>query len=135
MPKAKTQQYGGSFAPPLTATEIKKYEKLAKDADPQVSDYMTTLLNMVKKFSETGESKNKPKKHPSGVGTITQLEDAEVKRMWDHVPWEHDLKAMGEVFEQIDNETDKDLRDAAHHLLWFGYELTNDREPLTNDKL
>jgi hypothetical protein len=130
------KQFGGSFAPPLTDKQLDNYEDLANECDdPQVQDYMLNLVKMVRKFRETEPSKKKGTKHPSGVGTITQLEDAEIERIWDVVPWMEETKVMSEVFDRISPDDDKELRNAAHHLLWFAVELSQDREPLTNDKL
>lgn len=125
---------GGSFAPPLTAEKIEEYEKLADSSPtPEVRDGMETLLKMVKTFFQTGKSKLKGSPHPSGRGTVIKLEPEEVKRIDPVVPFRHELDALAKVFEE--HLTDKATRDAAFHLLWYGYELTADREPCTTDML
>lgn len=126
---------GGSFAPPLDEAGLVDYERLAKAAEPVVRDVMTTLIKMVRTFQETPKSKVKGQPHPSGRGMIVPLEPEEVKRIDQAVPWKHELDAMGGVFEAIDPVREKALRNAAFHLLWYGYELTNDREPPTSDTL
>jgi hypothetical protein len=64
----------------------------------------------------------------------TPLEDEAAAVLWDAVPWPRELKAMGEVFAEIPADR-RELRDAAHHLLWHAVELAMDREPLTSDRV
>jgi hypothetical protein len=90
---------------------------------------------MVRKFRETPDSVQPGTPHPSGRGVIVPLEDAEIQRIWDVVPWMEELKMYGQLFEKISATEQRDLRNAAFHLLWFGKELCSDREPITNDKL
>lgn len=127
---------GGSFAPPLTFEKFGEYQALANEAEPQVKDIMLKLIEMVGVFQQTGPSRRTERlPHPSGVGTIVPLEPAEIKRIDPVVPWMRECDMYGEVFDGIDNETQKPLRDAAFHLLWFAKELTLDREPITADQL
>jgi len=126
---------GGSFAPPLDADTLADYKSLAATAPEQVGEYMRDLIQMLKVFRETPDSEQPGKPHPSGRGTIVPLEDAEIKRIWDVVPWKEELDVMGGVFDNIDPLTQRELRNAAFHLLWFGRELCADREPITTDKL
>lgn len=127
---------GGSFAPPLSDKKLTEYKKLIDGlpASP-VKDSMAALHAMCGKWWELPESKGAGSDHPSGRGFIVPLDAEHVKTLWDHVPWDHELKAMADVFETIDPATDKPLRDAAFHLLWHGVELCKDREPITADKL
>jgi len=122
---------GGSFAPPIDDARLSAYEALIPSDDRQVADYMTSLLAMVSKFRETPESKAAGSPHPV-VGTIIPLEDAEIQRIWDVVPYKEECDAIGAVFERLPTG---DVRNAAFHLLWYAYELTNDREPITSDKI
>lgn len=71
----------------------------------------------------------------NGVGVVVPLEEEEIKRIWDHVPWKEELDMYSAVFEEIPPGTNRDLRNAAFHLLWYGRELELDREPMTTDKL
>lgn len=139
------------FAPPIDASRLERYKALATIADPgPIEDAYRQLLAMVEKFQETPESRErgiplqteytrspfqdadgKPKPPPK----IVPLEQAEVNRMWDFVPWPHEINAMAALFERIPNESRKELRDAAFHLIWFARELCLDREPMTQDKL
>lgn len=129
MPQARV---GGSFAPPIDDEKLAQYEATAKAcSDRKCSSYMLDLVKMLKTFRQTPASQQASRPHPSGVGTITQLEDAEVERIWDVVPWPEECDVMGKAFDSLQG----DERQAAYHLLWFGRELAADREPLTNDRL
>lgn len=127
-------QYGGSFAPALPAN-LAPYRALAEKAEPQAREAMLKLCTMVDVFRETPDSTLPGTPHPSGMGVMVPLEAAEVERIWDHVPWEEELKMYAGWFDAIPNDTQKPLRDAAHHLLWYGYELLRDREPLTKERV
>lgn len=129
--------FGGSFAPPLPASKLAAYEALAT-ALPlgPARDGMLSLVAMKKKFDETGPSGRAPTIHPATrTPIVTPLEEAEVRRIWDHVPWPAECDMLGKVFDALDPVTQRDVRNAAFHLLWFARELTLDREPITNDKL
>lgn len=145
--------FGGSFAPPLTQEKLDRYRELIDIAkgpevwsyinDPKdrdmlqhaVPDYMKRLADMVELFWETPESKLTPRPHATGIGQIIDLEDAEKERMWDAIPYDHELDLYSVIFEKISHAEQPELRNAAFHLLWFGRELDLDREPMTNDKL
>ncbi len=90
---------------------------------------------MLEVFWQTPESKQPGDPHPCGRGTIIPLEDAEIQRIWDVVPWAEELDLYGRLFDRIDPVATRDLRKAAFHLLWYGRELCADREPITSDKL
>jgi hypothetical protein len=130
----------GCFAPPITPDLLVKYEGLAKSAPEPIADAMRQLGAMVRKFLETPKSPLPAQVVPMMAvkdgKTITAcrchpLPDAEVERIWDDVPWEDELNTMGERFDTISPSANKDLRDAAFHLLWYGRELIRDREPMT----
>jgi hypothetical protein len=132
------QRIGGSFAPPLTDELLAKYRAMAESLDPksQVRDQMLKLLQCCSHWWELPEStgeNNRP--HPSGAGVIVDLDEHIKAKLWDDIPWASELTAMGDVFDGIDPVSDKELRNAAFHLLWHVKELDLDREPLTNDKL
>jgi hypothetical protein len=132
---AKKSYIGGSFAPPLDAEKLATYNALAHDASEQIGEAMHKLIDMVTLFQQTPASSAEAKPHPVGVGVIQKLEEAEIKRIWDVVPWREECDMYAKLFDGIDATTNKPLRDAAFHLLWFAYELTSDREPCTCDKL
>jgi hypothetical protein len=138
------------FAPPIDAARLYHYRELAAFAPEAVCDAMTGLIEMVEQFQKTPESKlpgvpletdftrspfRRPDGKPAAPPKIVPLEQAEVNRMWDLIPWPHELEAMGKLFETISPVTHKELRDAAFHLKWFAGELLLDREPMTSDKL
>lgn len=126
---------GGSFAPPITADKLASYKTLAASADTRTQDYMNQLITMLEKFNETPKSTLAASAHPSGRGQIIPLADEEIQRIWNEVPWKEELDVMGNWFDKLDASSQKDLRNAAFHLLWYGRELCLDREPITNDTL
>ena len=73
--------------------------------------------------------------HPSGVGIIIPLEESIATQLFDDIPWDHEIDAIQKLCDEIDNSTQKELRDMAFHLLWHVKELSIDREPMTSDKL
>lgn len=130
---ALTPRIGGSFAPPLDAERLQAYRQAAQSADAPTRDAMLALANLVEHFQRTGPSRQPGTPHPSGRGVIVPLEAAEVARIWDHVPWDHELDAMAGLFDQLDGRSP--LRTPAFHLLWYARELAKDREPITCDRL
>jgi hypothetical protein len=127
---------GGSFAPPLPPERLARYRELAESATPQVREAMTKLCDMVEAFGRTPRSRAPGAPHPSGAPiAIVPLEQAEIERMDEHVPWQEELDVFAGWFDRIDPARQKELRDAAFHLLWFGRELFLDREPLCSDQL
>jgi hypothetical protein len=87
---------------------------------------------MMEKFWETPDSTMPGFQHPCGVGVVVPLESEEKNRMGQFIPGCEELNVYGGLFLTI---SDTELRNAAHHLLWFGRELNFGREPLTKDKL
>jgi hypothetical protein len=129
---AKKVQFGGSFAPPLTAEKLASYKEQVGAFEEPYKGEVLKLIDMVETFQQTPASSNGSSPHPSGTGFITPLEDAEIKRIWDKVPWWYEVDALKTLFDKLPVGN---LRNIAFHLLWFAQELTLDREPLTNDKL
>jgi hypothetical protein len=131
---ATTARFGGSFAPPIDTPTLDRYEELATSSSaPEVQDGMLALIRMMREFWKTPVSKMAGTPHPSGRGVKIPLEGDVVKTLDPHVPFRHELDALSGVFDQMIGDPER--RKAAFHLLWFGYELTNDREPCTTDKL
>lgn len=157
LPEPEIRAPGGSFAPEITAETIAKYKAIAPDPTTQVGDHFASLLTMVETFIQTPPS-SLPAigPHPSGFGkaAIVPLAEDEKRRIWDVVPWEDELNAIAAVFAKLppgghfvaDDTAPKkrrfvvtdqaafELRGAAHHLLWYGFELTYDREPITKER-
>lgn len=130
-----TQGYiGGSFAPPLPAEKLTEYRKaIEANAPEDLKDSLLGLCTMVETFQATPESSQPKAKHPVGKGYIQKLDDAEIKRIWDLVPWSWECEALQARLNTIPSGSP--VRTPAFHLLWFAKELTKDREPCTNDKL
>lgn len=143
------RQAGGSFAPPIDDAKLGKYRALAAQAGGPVKDAMQTLLKCVGKWWDLPESRSgNDTPHPSGRGLIRKLDKEFADQLDELIPWEHELKAMAALFGELPdgqeerggevvivNQTAADLRNAAHHLLWYVKELNLDREPITRDKL
>ncbi len=73
--------------------------------------------------------------HPLGLLAMMPLDETARLRLEPHIPWMHECTMYGTLFDGIDPVGQRDLRNAAHHLLWHAVELTLDRHPLTADKL
>lgn len=129
-------RFGGSFAPPIDAQKLAHYRDLSMQVnDPPTMESMVELCDMVELFQQTPPSTRPGKPHPSGRGVITPLGEGEVDRIWDAVPWPDELDLMSARFEKLDPVSQRDIRNAAFHLLWYGRELCLDREPITTDRL
>jgi len=130
----KRVQIGGSFAPPFTDDNLAAYKALAEGLEPQspIRDAMLKLWAMASAWWEQPESTGDGRPHPSGRGVIVELDAPIADALWEAIPWDHELKAFGALFETLPAG---DLRNAAFHLLWLGWELFRDREPITTDKL
>ena len=125
-------RFGGSFAPPINHGDLSKYRSLAENGNDEVRHYMLGLCDMMDSFLGSPPSQQPSIPHPSGLGTITNLDKKVVDQLWDVVPWPAECEAYQKVFEELPVD---DLRNAAFHLLWYAKELADDRQPLTNDKL
>lgn len=134
------------FAPPLTDDLIAKYESLANALPRErydVRDAMRECLAGVKLWWELPESKGDRDDTSLAIRhrgkearvKLTSLTPDLVEKLWDAVPWGYELDAMQSLFDKIDPTADKELRDAAFHLLWHARELEKDREPLTLERL
>lgn len=131
----KKIRIGGSFAPPLSDELLDKYQALIAQSQGAIKDTLTTLLTCCRKWWELPESVGGGNAHPSGRGFIVELDHPIKDALWDFIPWPHEIKAMESLFESIDPLSQRDLRNAAFHLLWHVKELNLDREPITTDKL
>ena len=104
---------GGSFAPPLTVEKMTAYKSLAESCDDRkCKGYMNDLIKMVDVFFETPESCEKAVKHPAGVGMMVPLEEAEVERIWDCVPWSEECDLIGQALDVLDKEAARKNSDA-----------------------
>ncbi len=126
--------FGGSFAPKLDTAKVAEYRALANTSGVHapVKDAMLALCTMVDTFHQTPASTELGKPHQSQTGTIVPLAPAEIARIDQHVPWDHEIESLKGLFEKTPVSP---LRDAAHHLLWYAVELAKDREPITTDRI
>jgi hypothetical protein len=140
--------FGGCFAPPLTDESLARYEVLAESAPQSIKDAMLALLKPIKIWWELPESSKEGTKHATGRGVMIPLEDDHIAAIDTEMPWRDELNAFGQRFDAIHPVEQKELRDAAFHLLWYANELYHDpnptnegarpefgREPITNDKI
>jgi hypothetical protein len=129
-------QIGGCFAPPLSDEKLASYKAILDGlpASP-VKDAMSECYECCAQWWELPESTNGGTPHPVGRGVIVPLDAPIREKLFDAIPWDHQLKGFASLFDGISNTTDKPLRDAAFHMLWHAVELFHDREPLTNNLL
>lgn len=129
------KRIGGSFAPPLSDELLATYRSIIDQQPPQtrLKDCLETLYRCAVAWWEQPESSGiVSQPHPSGRGQIIPLDTNIALAIWDTTPWMDELEIMKSLFESI---TDKLTRDCAFHLLWHAIELTQDREPITKDKV
>jgi hypothetical protein len=141
MATQKASRIGGSFAPPLSDKALKEYEGLIEELDDNTAlKHALTELHKCcghwwKLPAPKEEKARKSTPHLSGMGTIIPLHDEHAEALDEHIPWDHELEAYQKMFDEIDPVAQKDLRNAAFHMLWHVKELALGREPMTNDKL
>lgn len=130
---------GGSFAPPLTDDLLAYYAGLIDTLprESQVREALTKLYQCCDEWWEQPESTggNGTSNHKSGRGIVVNLDEPVKKALWEYIPWTEELNLYGELFDRLSPITEKELRNAAFHLLWYVKELDLDREPITKDKL
>lgn len=137
MSDTTTVHIGGSFAPPLTNEILSDYKAVieATDAKTPVGSTLRILLNCVERWWELPISGGERIPHQVDKVTLIKLTDEIQQTLWDYIPWDYELKSMGQILDTISPETQKPLRDMAFHLLWHTVELCLDREPITTDQL
>lgn len=122
---------GGCFAPELAPEKVSGYRQLSAGVeDKQIAQYMGDLCDMLDLFFQTPESTLGGSKHPI-AGIVVPLEDAEIQRIWNKVPWPEECDLIGKAFDRLPSG---DVRNAAYHLLWYARELAKDREPMTKER-
>jgi hypothetical protein len=135
---------GGSFAPPLSDETIAAYKaRIAALPSSPVKDACGLLLTCCEKWWALPEPVGThTAAHPSGAGIVVKMQPEHVAALDQHIPWGHELDALGGekegkpgLFDAIDPVKDAELRNMAFHLLWVVRELNLDREPLTTDKV
>lgn len=131
-----TMRFGGSFAPPLTEELLASYKSQIDSLETSpLKDALTKVHECCTAWWDVPESTGGGRPHPSGAGTIVDLDDDLKQKLFDAIPWKEELAMYQSLFDGIDPVGQRDLRNAAFHLLWHAKELELDREPITNDKL
>jgi hypothetical protein len=126
---------GGSFAPAMGREELASYRKLAETAEPHVKKAMLALTECCAVHHKAPKSAKRGSPHPSGRGTVVPLEDLHKESLKEHLPEADELDMYSARFDAIDSQSQKELRNAAFHLLWYVKELSLGREPMTTDLL
>jgi len=119
--------HGGSFAPPIGDEKLARCREIAETAAAEMKEPLLKLVKMLEVFFETPSTSSE------------KLSPEECARIWEYVPWEHELQGIQKLFDTLPNgpkgSPEWKLRDAAFHLLWYAYHLTKDLEPMTTDRL
>lgn len=136
------------FAPPLTDELLAGYAAridALPDSQGALRDVMRTCLAAVRLWWELPESPADPEEPKLAVlhrgrdvrVPLTKLTPDIQKALFDAIPWAHELKAMKELVDGLDQSTPEGhvLKAVASHLLWHVCEFERDREPLTLDRL
>lgn len=125
------------LAPPLSDDKLAAYVNLAtSQPDGPVRDAVCALLDCVKFWWELPESTLEGVSHPSGRGKSIPLTDELKAKLFDLIPWDHELDGIQALLDKLPSEGNAaELRNAAFHLLWHVKELARDREPITLDKV
>lgn len=135
------------MAPALTDETLDRYRQLAAAAAGPVRDSMLACLVAIGHWWELPDSSRTDgdrlkllRRAAAGeprsetVYELVPLEETHKDQLDDLIPWPHEIAAMQGLFDTIPVEQ-KELRDAAFHLLWHLKELDLGREPATLDRL
>jgi hypothetical protein len=142
MPDPIQVNIGGTFcfAPPMTDEKLDRYEELADSEGGETGAVMRELLACVRawwKLPESRRTDGRRLRLQDAEVVETPLEPDHVKELDPVTPWMRELNTLST--EKNDGPLDSlppgEVRDAAFHLLWYAKEITQDREPLTRDKL
>src|SRR4051794_16063177 len=121
---------GGSFAPPLSDDKLDEYTNRIESLPTRpVKDACATLLTCCKTWWDLPEPEGTASwAHPSGRGTIVNLQPDHAQALDEHIPWAHELQAIQQLLDGIDPVAECDLRNMAFLLLWHVKELDRGRE-------
>jgi len=99
---------GGSFAPPLRDELLASYDAQIAALDPKepATDALKTLLACVRAWWEEPESAGNGKPHPyfGAAAPIVALDQPIAERLWDAIPWDHELEAMKPLLDRYEPE-------------------------------
>lgn len=136
------------FAPPVDAEKLASYRNTidaecarldpvfgakVREAAFELLDCVSQWLQLPPSSRTDGERWTLRAGGKSVVVQETPLDNKKIADLWSAVPWDYECDAIRDLFDSIPTDR-KELRDAVFHLLWFAYELTYDREPITQDK-
>jgi hypothetical protein len=88
---------GGNFAPPLSDEKLADYKArvAAMPASP-IKDALAGLLKCCGVWWDLPEPQGtRTWDHPSGKGTVVTLQDDHKATLDPHIPWDHELDALG----------------------------------------
>lgn len=139
---------GRSFAPPITPQKLAEYRALGESLPTgQVREVILLLCQMVEVFQQTPMSKEPPVLAPgcpmrvvigeNQKGQLVNvydipLEQKEVERIWDYVPWPSEIAMYRDLLKTVPPGP---VYEALGYLIWYATELAKDREPMTQDRL
>lgn len=88
---------GGNFAPPLTDELLADYRKRVDGMKPSPEkDAIGELLTCCETWWNLPEPAGTATvAHPVGRGLIVDMQEDHKQALWDLIPWEHELDAMG----------------------------------------
>lgn len=95
------ERIGGSFAPPLSDEVLAGYKSLAARLEPVYRDAIERLLAVVLLWWELPESTGGGRPHPVGRGFIVDLDDEIKQKLWEPIPWAHELDAIQKLLEGL----------------------------------
>ena len=142
--KASNTMPVACFAPPMTDEKLNGYAELieAVPEGTELREGLDKCFACVEAWMNLPESKRTDGRdigllHRGKPVTVkvVPLEESHVKSLWDVTPWLRDCEPLKGLFDTISATSQKELRDCAHDLLWHTIEISNDREPMTQDKL
>jgi hypothetical protein len=124
-------------APPLSDELLDQYSNhIHQLPEGPIKDACWELWGACRLWWDLPESEAPPEHwHGTEIKVVKLTADIQVK-LYDVLPWPHTIDGIEKLFDTISAETEKPLRDMAHHLLWHVKELSiHEREPITLDKL
>ena len=118
------------FAPPLTDEKLAEYETLINSLDAgEVKDAMQECLTCTKAWWDLPESTRTDgdkfqiiHQKKEKTYSVTPLEKEHVKQLDLVTPYTRECVAMQPLFEKLDPVYQRDLRNAAFHLLSYSTE-------------
>lgn len=110
---ANQSRAGGTFGHEIDEAKLARYKELAAGAPEEVRYYMNQLIEMVEVFKKTGPSKLPGTPNPATQNArtldgrkipqslIVPLEEEEIRRIYDYVPYPKELDVISKVFDEL----------------------------------